>query len=61
MGTTLASLTYTYIPPNHSSATLHPDAIISNIRTELLHRRYSGPFHPDRLTQLIGPFRSSPL
>jgi len=51
----------TYIPPNHSSAINHPHAVMSNIQTELAHRRYSGPFAPDRLELLIGPFRSSPL
>ncbi|GBE89308.1 polyprotein [Sparassis crispa] len=51
----------TYIPRNHSSTSDHPEVILDYIATELLARRYSGPFHPSRLEQLIGPFRSSPL
>ncbi|KAL6303240.1 hypothetical protein BKA93DRAFT_715656, partial [Sparassis latifolia] len=51
----------TIIPPNHKSAFDHPDAITSYIQTELSAHRYSGPFHPERLEKLIGPFRTSPL
>ncbi|PPR07306.1 hypothetical protein CVT24_007515 [Panaeolus cyanescens] len=61
MGTSSIINAYTYIPPNHKSATLHPNTIIDNINSELQAHRYSGPFHPDRLTQIIGHFRSSPL
>jgi len=51
----------TYTPPNHSSALLFPDHVLSHIHNELSHRRYSGPFSRSRLEFLIGPFRSSPL
>lgn len=50
-----------YIPRNHKSACDNPDAISTHINTELSARRYSGPFHPDRLRSLIGPFRTSPM
>ena len=53
------SLTYT--PPNHNSALLFPEHVLSHIQNELSHRRYSGPFSRSRLEFLIGPFRSSPL
>ncbi|PPQ84549.1 hypothetical protein CVT24_006581, partial [Panaeolus cyanescens] len=61
MGTTAALPSVSYIPPNHSSATLHPEIILNNIHQELAERRYTGPFHPFRLEALIGPFRTSPL
>ncbi|PPQ83419.1 hypothetical protein CVT24_005588 [Panaeolus cyanescens] len=61
LGTSSAIPSSTYIPPNHSSATSHPDAVLSNIHNELANRRYTGPFSPDRLENLIGPFRTSPL
>ena len=51
----------TYTPPNHNSALLFPEHVLSHIRNELSHRRYSGPFSRSRLEYLIGPFRSSPL
>lgn len=51
----------TFIPPNHKSATTNPQVISDHIRSELLSKRYSGPFHPDRLQQLIGHFQTSPL
>jgi hypothetical protein len=53
--------TVTYIPPNHSSAIQHPQAILTYIKNELSCGRYSGPFSPGRLENLIGPFRTSPL
>ena len=53
--------TITYIPPNHSSAIQHPQAILTYIRNELSCGRYTGPFSPGRLEKLIGPFRTSPL
>ena len=52
---------HTYTPPNHNSAVLYPDHVLSHIRTELSMRRYSGPFSRSRLEFLIGPFRTSPL
>jgi hypothetical protein len=52
---------FTYTPPNHNSALLYPDHVLSHIHTELSLRRYSGPFSRSRLEFLIGPFRSSPL
>ncbi|PPQ84661.1 hypothetical protein CVT24_002732, partial [Panaeolus cyanescens] len=61
MGTATALPSTSYIPPNHSSATIRPELILDNIRKELLERRYTGPFHPSRLEALIGPFRTSPL
>ncbi|PPQ84532.1 hypothetical protein CVT24_006664, partial [Panaeolus cyanescens] len=61
MGTSSIINTHTYLPPNHKSATLHPSTITDSIKSELLARRYSGPFDPGRLSQIIGHFRSSPL
>lgn len=52
---------HTYTPPNHNSAVLFPDHVISYIRNELSLGRYSGPFSQSRLECLIGPFRTSPL
>ncbi|KAF7763882.1 hypothetical protein Agabi119p4_8419 [Agaricus bisporus var. burnettii] len=54
-------ITTSYTPPNHKSATDHPNIIIGYINTELSHGRYTGPFSKSRLESLIGPFRSSPL
>ena len=51
----------TYTPPNHSSATLFPDHVLSHIQTELSRGHYSGPFSHSRLEYLISPFRTSPL
>ncbi|KAF9536813.1 hypothetical protein CPC08DRAFT_607784, partial [Agrocybe pediades] len=56
-----SDISFTYTPPNHSSALLHPDAVMRHITTELSLRRYTGPFSRSRLEFLIGPFRSSPL
>ena len=53
--------TFTYTPPNHKSALLYPNHVLSHIHTELSLRRYSGPFSRSRLEFLIGPFRTSPL
>ena len=53
--------TITYTPPNHNSALLFPDHVLSHIHKELSLRRYSGPFSRSRLELLIGPFRTSPL
>jgi hypothetical protein len=53
--------THTYTPPNHNSALLYPDHVMSHIQKELSLRRYSGPFSRSRLEFLIGPFRTSPL
>jgi hypothetical protein len=52
---------HTYTPPNHNSAVLYPNHVLSHIHTELSLRRYSGPFSRSRLEFLIGPFRTSPL
>nr|GAT53150.1 predicted protein [Mycena chlorophos] len=54
-------LTHTFIPPNHRSALEHPEVIMAYIRAELAAGHYSGPFHPSRLQNIIGFFRSSPL
>ena len=51
----------TYIPPNHNSALLYPDHVMSHIQKELSLGRYSGPFSQSELENLVGPFRSSPL
>jgi hypothetical protein len=53
--------TYTFTPPNHKSATLFPDHVLSHIQKELHLGRYTGPFSRSALELLIGPFRSSPL
>ena len=53
--------TQTYTPPNHNSALLFPDHVISHIQNELSLGRYSGPFSRSKLESLIGPFRTSPL
>ena len=52
---------HTYTPPNHNSALLFPEHVMSHIRNELSLGRYSGPFSRSKLESLIGPFRSSPL
>lgn len=54
-------ISHSFIPCNHNSATSNPSAIQDHISTELRLQRYTGPFHPDRLEQLIGPFQCSPL
>ena len=53
--------TQTYIPPNHNSALLFPDHVLSHIQKELSLGRYSSPFSRSDLESLIGPFRTSPL
>lgn len=53
--------TQTYTPPNHTSALLFPDHVMSHIQNELSLGRYSGPFSRSKLESLIGPFRTSPL
>jgi hypothetical protein len=53
--------TFTYTPPNHTSALLYPDHVVSHIQNELALHRYSGPFLRSRLEYLIGFFRTSPL
>jgi hypothetical protein len=60
MGVT-AQLHSTYTPPNHRSAMDNTDAIDCYISKEVSAHRYSGPFTRERLEQLIGPFRTSPL
>lgn len=51
----------TFIPNNHKSAVTNQGAVEAHISKELMLHRYSGPFNPDRLQQLIGPFQTSPL
>ncbi|KAG2157554.1 hypothetical protein DEU56DRAFT_699139, partial [Suillus clintonianus] len=46
---------------NHQSAGDHPDFIASYIQSELAKGRYTGPFSPDRLEQIIGFFCTGPL
>lgn len=55
------TLQRTFIQPNHKSTFSNPTAVSAHIQSELLLQRYSGPFHPDRLQSLIGPFQTSPL
>ncbi|KDN34886.1 hypothetical protein RSAG8_12073, partial [Rhizoctonia solani AG-8 WAC10335] len=54
-------VTTLYIPKNHASALLHPDAVEKHINTELCAGRYSGPFSKTNLLDLIGLFRTAPL
>lgn len=54
-------LTSTFIPVNHKSALQNKLAVSSHIRKELSLNRYTGPFHPSRLQELIGPFQTSPI
>ncbi|EUC61982.1 reverse transcriptase/ribonuclease H, putative [Rhizoctonia solani AG-3 Rhs1AP] len=54
-------VTTLYIPKNHASAILHPNAVEKHINTELRAGRYSGPFSKTDLLNLIGPFRTAPL
>lgn len=56
-----SSVKVTHTPPNHKSATDHPEVVEAHIRKERSAGRYTGPFHPDRLELIIGPFRSAPL
>ncbi|KDN36647.1 hypothetical protein RSAG8_10689, partial [Rhizoctonia solani AG-8 WAC10335] len=56
-----SSLTTTTIYPNHLSARSRPLVITNHIDKEVAAGRYTGPFSPDTLSQLIGHFRASPL
>ncbi|KAG8717635.1 hypothetical protein FRC09_013965 [Ceratobasidium sp. 395] len=56
-----SSLDSTIIYPNHKSATDRPEIIQKHIAKEVEAGRYSGPFTPDALFQLIGHFCASPL
>ncbi|CUA67876.1 hypothetical protein RSOLAG22IIIB_07569 [Rhizoctonia solani] len=49
------------MPPNHKSALDNPTIIEDTIRKEISAGRYSGPFSPQSLESLIGPFQSAPL
>jgi hypothetical protein len=60
MGIT-STIIHSYTPPNHRSATENSEAIDLYIEKERSNNCYSGPFSPDRLEQLIGPFRTLPL
>jgi hypothetical protein len=51
----------TYIPRNHRSALENPGAVRSYIETEVEAGRYLGPFEPQWLESVIGPFHCSPL
>ena len=46
---TSSNLCVSYQPRNHKSARDNPSIIRSHINTELVARRYTGPFHPSRL------------
>lgn len=56
-----STVSETYTPPNHTSATAHPAVIQDYINKERAGGRYTGPFSRSRLEYLIGPFRTSPL
>ncbi|QRV84674.1 hypothetical protein RhiJN_26739 [Ceratobasidium sp. AG-Ba] len=56
-----SSLSSTTIHPNHKSALDHPDAVLKHIAKEVDLGRYSGPYSPSELFNLIGHFRASPL
>lgn len=58
---TKSSVQFTHTPPNHKSATDHPEVVDAHIRKERSARRYTGPIDPNRLELIIGPFRSAPL
>jgi hypothetical protein len=51
----------TFIPRNHKSALENPDVVEAYIKTELDAGRYLGPFEPEWLESVIGPFHCSPL
>ena len=53
--------TSTYIFKNHASSNAKPEFIDEYIDKERTAGRYLGPFTPQALEQLIGPFRTSPL
>jgi hypothetical protein len=56
-----SSPTITYIPRNHRSALDNPTAVQAYIETELKAGCYLGPFDPEWLKSIIGPFHCSPL
>lgn len=51
----------TDILSNHSSATVHFDAIVQDIMSEVALGRVAGPFSTAALEHLVGPFRTCPL
>ncbi|VDB90881.1 unnamed protein product [Peniophora sp. CBMAI 1063] len=51
----------TFIPKNHSSIQLDPTFIDTYIAAEVAANRFVGPFEPDTLERIIGPFRTNPL
>jgi hypothetical protein len=55
------SVEKTFIPPNHKSVEVDPRFVDEYIAGELAAQRYSGPYDPAHLEQLIGPFCTSPL
>lgn len=56
-----STLSSTFIPPNHQSALLQPQAVTSHLSKELKLGRYSGPFSANELFLNIGHFRTAPL
>ena len=54
-------LSSSYIPPNHNSALENLEFLLDYIDTEVRKHRYSGPFSPSHLENIIGPFHTSPL
>jgi hypothetical protein len=60
MGVTFP-LSFTYTPPNYSSALSYPTHVLSHIHNKLHNRCYTGPFSCSCLEFLIGPFCISPL
>lgn len=56
-----SAIANTFIPPNHASATQHSQFVTEHIANELRLHRYSGPYSPQELLRLIGPFKTAPL
>lgn len=56
-----SSLDNVFMPRNHNSALSNPDIVDDYIATEIAAGRFSQPFLPNDLEQLVGPFRTGPL
>lgn len=57
----LSPILHTDIPPNHPSASLHPEPVKHDILSEVKVGRMAGPFTTAALEHLVGCFRTSPL
>jgi hypothetical protein len=55
------TITTTYTPPNHASATSAPVAVLKYIHNQLALGHYSGPYSRNSQESLIGPFCTSLL